>query len=72
MSGLNQGDNLLNFLGRRPWVVPCFLVVVVLGPSLMTSNSTRSLVFWLGAASIVLSALGALFAETSYRKNRAS
>jgi len=69
MSDFNRGDNLLAFLRRRPWLAPCIMVLSI-GPSLMATNSSRSLVFWLGAVTIALGVLAILFSETSYRKNR--
>ena len=69
MSDFNRGGNLLAFLRRRPWLGPC-IIWLSIGPSLMASNSSRSLVFWMGAVVLVLGVLAILFSEMSSRKNR--
>jgi hypothetical protein len=62
-------NSLLAVVRRRPWLAP-YIGVLIIGPSLMANNSSRSLVFWMGAVSIALGVLGVLLSEASYRKNR--
>ena len=69
MTATPEHNSLLAFVRRRPWLIP-YIVVLIIGPSLMANNSSRSLIFWVGAVSIALGVLGVLLSEASYGENR--
>jgi hypothetical protein len=60
---------MLAYLRRRPWLVPC-LMVMIIGVSVVVSSRFGYLLFWAGTLAVISGIGMALAGEIGYRRQR--